>query len=348
MTREHLLQASVIIPVYNGAETLGLCLQALAAQTAEAGSYEVIVIDDGSQDESAVVAERYGVRVIRQARGGAALARNRGAEQARGSILLFTDADCEPERDWIKRMLAPFADPEVVGARGVYRTRQRSAVARFAQAEYEEKYARLARRARVDFVDTYSAAYRREVFWAHGGFDPAFTLDEDQELSYRLARAGHRLVHTPDAVVYHRHAATVGQYARRKARLGRWKVRVHARHPGKGLQDSYTPWSQKAQMALAPLAVGAAAVAVLRRGSWLPAGTLAGLGLLSALPLMVRAARHGWAVALVGPALVLLRAAALDLGLAWGVLSWGPWRNLKRESQTSLPSPRPPDGQHAG
>jgi GT2 family glycosyltransferase len=149
------------------------------------------------------------VTVIHQEHAGAAAARNRGARQARGQVFLFTDADCEPAHDWIEQMLAPLADPEVMGVKGLYRTRQRSAVARFAQAEYEEKYDRQKRVEQIDFVDTYAAAYRRGVFGAHGGFDPEFLLDEDQEFSFRLARAGCKLVFNPAAVVYHQHPGTV-------------------------------------------------------------------------------------------------------------------------------------------
>lgn len=315
------LLASVVVPVWNGADTLGQCLDALASQTAEPDSFEVIVVDDGSSDGSPDVAARKGVTVLRQPHAGAAAARNRGAHRACGQILLFTDADCQPEPDWIVQMLAPFADPEVIGVKGIYRTRQRALVARFAQAEYEEKYGRLARSDRIDFVDTYAAAYRRDVFWAHRGFDPGFLLDEDQEFSFRLARAGHKLVFAPAAVVYHRHMATLWDYARRKLRLGYWKVWVHGRHPSKAFRDSYTPWTQKAQLALLPLVILFGLAALLGLVSWLVPGVLATLVLTSTVPLSIRAARQGWAVMLVTPALALLRALALDLGLALGIIS---------------------------
>ncbi len=321
--------ASVIVPVYNGASTLGACLRALAEQTIPHASYQVIVVDDGSTDGSAAIAAEHGAHLVCQDHAGPAAARNRGALAARGEILVFTDADCEPQPDWIEAMLAPFADPGVAGVKGAYRTRQRSVVARFAQAEYEEKYARLAGRPEIDFVDTYAAGYRRAVFLQAGGFDTGFPTAtvEDQELSYRLAAAGHKLVFAPRAIVYHRHAATAWRYARRKLHLGRWKVRVHTRHPARALRDSYTPWTQKAQLVLVPLAVVVAGAAALtrsrsrRRALWRLAAGLAGLALGSTLPLLAHARRQGWAVALAAPPLALLRAAALDAGLAWGLLS---------------------------
>lgn len=314
------LLATVVVPVHNGETTLGRCLDALANQTIGAEQYEVIVVDDGSSDDSAAVAAGRGVQLFHQAHAGAGAARNRGARQAQADVLLFTDADCEPEADWIARMLSPLADPSVIGVKGIYCTRQQSPVARFAQAEYEEKYDRMARAKQIDFVDTYSAAYRRDVFVAHGGFDPRFVLDEDQELSFRLARAGHRLVFAPDAVVYHLHPATVLSYARRKARLGYWKIQVHGRHPGKAFRDSYTPWTQKFQLALLPLVGLLGLLAVPGWVSWITPGMLAGLGLFSAVPLLIKAAHQGWDVLLIAPALALVRALALDIGLLWGLM----------------------------
>jgi cellulose synthase/poly-beta-1,6-N-acetylglucosamine synthase-like glycosyltransferase len=311
---------SVIVPVYNAAGTLDPCLVALSQQTVGAETYEVIVVDDGSTDGSAAVARKYDVTVLQQPHSGAAAARNRGARQARGQILLFTDADCEPLENWIECMVAPFADPDVAGVKGAYRTCQRSLVARFAQAEYEEKYRRMARMQQIDFVDTYAAAYRRELFRAHGGFDPRFELDEDQEFSFRVANAGHKLVFAPGALVYHRHQDTVWGYARRKLGIGRWKVEVHARHPARALRDAYTPWSQKIQIALVPLTLALAVGAARGRFRWRTAAGAAGLGLASTLPLACTAQHQGWGVALASPFLALLRAVALALGLACGLL----------------------------
>ena len=314
-----LQQASVIVPVFNGAAVLNRCLLALSRQGIDANSYEVIVVDDGSSDRSAEIAGQGDVTVIRQGHRGAAAARNRGAQRAQGQILLFTDADCEPTSNWIECMLEPFSDGAVSGAKGVYRTRQDSLVARFTQAEYEEKYDRLAQADQIDFVDTHAAAYRREMFLESGGFDPDYLLDEDQEFSFRLAEAGHRLVFAPKAVVYHQHATTVWAYARRKMGLGRWKIRVHIRHPAKAIRDSYTPLTQKAQIVLLPLTLGAAVAAVWGGLPWSAAVLAAILGLMSSLPLIVKAGHQGWQIALVAPALILVRALSLGLGLVWGM-----------------------------
>ncbi len=138
---------SVIIPVKDGARTIQDCLRAALDQQGLEAPYEVIVVDDGSQDKTAELAEAMGVCVLRQANAGPAAARNTGAWKASGDILVFTDSDCEPDSLWLKHLTRPFENPDIVGAKGAYRTRQRSAVARFVQQEYEAKYARLSRQA---------------------------------------------------------------------------------------------------------------------------------------------------------------------------------------------------------
>ncbi len=312
------ITVSVVVPVWNGASTLGACLQALGNQTFDPASFEVIVVDDGSQDNSAEVATRCGARLYQQQHAGAAAARNLGAQHAQGNLLLFTDADCEPFPDWMERMVQPFSDPQVAGVKGSYHTRQRALVARFTQAEYMEKYAHMRRQNRIDFVDTYAAAYRRCIFLEQGGFDPTFLLDEDQEFSFRLSQAGFRLVFAPEAWVYHRHPDNTWRYARRKVGIGTWKVRVHLRHPQKAFRDSYTPWTQKAQLLLFPILFAAGAAAVAGWIPWFPFQILFALGLLISLPLMAQAARQGAGVLIISPALIVLRALALDTGLIVG------------------------------
>src|SRR6185437_16896605 len=110
-------------------------------------------------------------------------------------------------------MLAPFDDPETVGVKGAYRTRQKHIVARFVQVEYEDRYRRMAKFSNIDFIDTYSAAFRRDKFLEARGFDTNFPVAcaEDAELSYRMSACGWRMEFAPEAIVYHTHTATVSR-----------------------------------------------------------------------------------------------------------------------------------------
>ena len=311
---------SIIVPVRNGEQTLAGCLAGLLAQTLPRDRYEIIVVNDGSTDHTQTVAGQAGVVCISISPSGPAAARNRGALAARGEWLFFTDADCAPAPDWAERLLAAFADPNVVGAKGAYRTREQGRVPRFVQLEYLSKYERMARLPSIDFIDTYSAAYRRDTFLANGGFDTSFPTAsvEDQEFSFRLARKGYKLVFAPDAIVYHRHDLNLADYVRRKFWIGYWKSFLLRRHPEKMLKDSHTPVSQRLQIAL----LGAAGIALGL--SWLsPAVGMVCLGLsllfaLTTIPFLVFVHKNDSPILLAAPILLVARALALGAGLLVG------------------------------
>ncbi|MBU0703946.1 MAG: glycosyltransferase [Chloroflexi bacterium] len=313
---------SIIVPAYNAEDILENCLIALEAQTLPGEQYEIIVVDDGSSDGSADVARRYDVRLIQQPNAGPAAARNRGAQAARGELLLFTDADCAPAPDWVRRMLAPFRNPEVAGAKGVYRTRQQAVVARFVQLEYESKYARMTHQDHIDFVDTYSAAYRRDIFLANGGFDDRFPTAsvEDQEFSFRLARKGYRLVFAPQAVVYHRHDATPGEYWRRKFGIGYWKALLLRWHPERAVRDSHTPQTLKLQIGLMGLLIALLPLALFCSLAGWVALTVGVLFVLTMAPFLLHTVARDPAVIAAAPFLLLLRALALGTGLLAGFI----------------------------
>lgn len=287
---------SVIVPTYNNADTLHACLDAVLNQTVPPGMYEVIVVDDGSGDATAAAVAAYvgratPVRYIHQRNQGPAAARNRGAREARGDLLLFTDDDCEPTPTWIAEMTKPFRNGgrEVAAVKGAYRTRQTSVIAIFAQKEFESRYRRMLDSDAIDFVDTYSAAFRRSVFLALGGFDTRFPKanNEDVEFSYRMAERGHRMVFNPDAIVYHRHPDTLMRYLKVKFGRAYWRMAVYRLFPEKMKGDSYTPHSLKLQVALALALLATLAAAPFDRRYLWGSGALTAAFLLTCIPFLV-------------------------------------------------------------
>jgi len=315
---------SVIVPAYNAEATLAECLTALAGQRVD-WPLEIILVDDGSTDRTIEVAEEFGgdVKVVRQEHGGAAAARNRGLEEAHGEIILFTDADCEAWPEWAAIMVAGI-EAGADGVKGTYRTKQRSLVARWVQAEYESKYRRMEGLEEIDFIDTYSAGYRREALEAVGGFDPAVVMVEDQELSFRLAEKGYKLRYVPGGVVYHRHVSTVRDYVRRKFRIGYWKVVVMARYPARIVNDSHTPQNVKLQMVLVGLLVGVIPALPFSRVARKSAVGWAGALVATTLPVAVQTAQTDLMVGLLAPAMSILRAVGLAAGTTMGLLRFGP------------------------
>jgi len=280
-----------------------------------------------------------GVHLLTQAHRGPAAARNLGVAHAHGKVVLFTDADCAPLDDWIERLTAPFrlevdegdsagaadaSNHRIAGSKGVYLTQQRELVARFVQLEYETKYDRMARQDEIDFIDTYSAAYRRDVFLENGGFETIFPSAsvEDQEFSFRLARNGYRMVFVPGARVYHwGHARNLVEYWRKKSKIGYWKVLVHRRHPDKLVRDSHTPQSLKAQILLTAIGGACTIGGIFWTALWWAAGVLGLLFLMTTLPFVRKAWRRDIAVAVASPGLLFVRALALGTGFAVGVVA---------------------------
>lgn len=333
---------AVVVPAYNAAGTIAGCVAALRDQHYD-GPVEIIVVDDGSTDATAALARAAGAKVITTPRGRPAAARNAGARAATAPIVCFTDADCAPRPDWLGEISAPFVDPAVIAAKGTYATRQRSLVARFVQLEYEDKYDHLRPQATIDFIDTYSCAYRRDVLLANGGFDERFHYLEDQELSFRLAARGYRMVFRPAAIVEHRHSATLRAYLRKKATIGYWKVQVVRRFPGQAVRDSHTPQVMKAQMALAALLLAGLAAGPVgwalgwAGAAWLlaAAGAAAAAFLLTTLPFVAKTWDKDRSVTLAAPALLFGRAAALGWGTLRGLLSPQPGLGEAPEEQVT-------------
>ncbi|MFN2190312.1 MAG: sugar transferase [Candidatus Promineifilaceae bacterium] len=311
---------SVIIPAHNAAHCIGDCIKAVANQSVDGVLYEIIVVDDGSDDGTVSIAENAGANVLRQPRRWPAAARNLGLEHAKGDIVCFTDADCVPKPDWIEELLKPFSDDEIIGAKGTYATRQKSLTARFVQHEYEDKYDRLKKQSTIDFIDTHSAAYRKEILLANDGFDARFNYLEDQELSFRLSARGYKMLFQPNATVYHLHSSTLGQYVRKKARIGYWKAQVVRRFPDRGLNDSHTPQVMKLQMGL--MALLFLLVILLPVFSWAlyPLAALAAVFAITTAPFVRKSWRKDRVVAISAPLYLAARAAALGMGYAWGTV----------------------------
>ena len=316
-----LLKSSVIVPAFNAEDKLPACLGALRDQSMHGKDYELILVDDGSSDDTSKIARQFNVKYIYQSNRGPAAARNRGAYEAKGEIILFTDADCIPDRNWIHEMVLPFEDPEVVGVKGAYKTRQTQLTARFVQAEFEDRYDLLQRQASIDMIDTYSAAFKKDIFQEMGGFDESFPVanNEDTEFSYRLAAAGHKLVFNPRAFVYHTHSDTLGKYLKLKFGRGYWRMVVYRRYPDKAVKDSYTPGIIKIQTLLMALALS------LFFLSWVVPGLLY-LGLLfcffivlSSFPFSLKVFRKDRVVGLISPGFVFLRALVFSVGSLLGI-----------------------------
>jgi cellulose synthase/poly-beta-1,6-N-acetylglucosamine synthase-like glycosyltransferase len=193
---------SVIVPNLH-TPSVGQTVRALEQQDYDHSQFEVIVV---GMDKFGLVQESGMVHFNRSERPlSSAQARNRGARQARGEVLAFTDADCLPHPDWLAALAERFTDPEVtVVGGGVAFDRHNYWT--FADNlsmfyDYLAEHPPGVRRQ----LPSLNLAIRREVFEAVGGFDERYPRPsgEDADLTIRLRKRGHRLYFEPRAVVTH-------------------------------------------------------------------------------------------------------------------------------------------------
>ena len=188
---------SIVIASYNYGRFLPEAIASALGQTWP--SIEVIVVDDGSRDDSVAVARQHPVRLIAQDNRGVARARNRGASEARGELVVFLDADDVLEATFVERCSHALhrSGPEVAYA---YAQMRKFGLedALFPSRPFD---------GRALFEGNYipvTTLLRRDVFLASGGFDPAWPAHEDHELWARLYALGHQGVYVPEPLLRYR------------------------------------------------------------------------------------------------------------------------------------------------
>jgi glycosyltransferase involved in cell wall biosynthesis len=213
---------SVVIPVHNGGQDFERCL--LRLRDSDRTDYELVVVDDGSTDSSAALAERFGAIVVRNpTRNGPAQARNTGARAATAPLVFFLDADVAVHRDTLSKVVARFeADPGLSALFGSYDdqptapgvvSQYRNLLHHYVHQQGE--FVADARPARTFW--TGCGAIRKQAFLDFGGFDPKLydrPAIEDIELGYRLTDAGCRVLLARDVLATHMKRWTLASVVR--------------------------------------------------------------------------------------------------------------------------------------
>jgi glycosyltransferase involved in cell wall biosynthesis len=308
---------SFVIPVHNGLRWLPGVLAAVDAQRDDR-PFEIIAVDDGSTDGSRRWlrdrAEQGFLTVIDGPGLGAAAAVNVGICRASHPIICQVDQDVIVQPGWLQRLLDALVDPDVAAAQGRYVAAPDAGFwGRVMGRDLEWRYSRLKNGA-TDHVCTGNTAYRASALHAVGLLDESLGYGYDNDLSYRLCAAGHRLVYCGDAVSVHLWRDTAAGYLRQQFGVGYGRLDVVRKHPRKVRGDTV---SDTVMMAHAPLTL--VACALLAAGMLTP-----GLFILAALAVertlvgvaAWRLTRDSWALAF--PFVHLARNAAW----AWAIVLW--------------------------
>ena len=231
---------SIVIPTYNRPQQLTACLHACARLDYPRDRFEVIVVDDGGATPlDGVVAQFHGqltLRLLRQVNKGPSAARNRGAAEARGDILAFTDDDCLPTEAWLQALAAKCAAAPgcAVGGRTLNALPHNPySTASQLLASYVLTYYNAAPES-ARFFPSNNLAFPTERFRAIGGFDETFLTAEDRELCDRWLHLGYRLVCVEEAVAYHAHTLNLRTFLRQHLRYGQGAFNFHVLRAHRG------------------------------------------------------------------------------------------------------------------
>ncbi|GAB4317898.1 MAG: hypothetical protein Kow0059_11040 [Candidatus Sumerlaeia bacterium] len=243
------LRVSVIVPVFNAARTLARCLERLSRMDFPAAGREIVLVDNGSSDESPALCRQFaqrtaGVRLVQCVQPGPAAARNAGARAAAGRWLAFTDSDCFVQRAWLTWLIRGAERAEAaangrwtaVGGRiGVWGARRAALFSWYERRRFlnQEKFLREPRPGFRPFFATANLAVRRVVFERLGGFDSALLAGEDADLCWRLQDAGGLLAWEPRAVVWHRFSGRPADLFSAAAKYGAGVRQLQQKYPGR-------------------------------------------------------------------------------------------------------------------
>lgn len=219
---------SVIVPTFGRPEQLAGCLDALAGLDDSAGSYEVIVVDDGGEPAAAPVVESaaddLAVRVVNSPHQGPSAARNRGIEIASGRFLCFTDDDCRPGPDWLRQLGTELQGHPGAAAGGRMVNGRADNIYSEASQAHSDAIVRLYQGEGPEppFVTSNNLAFPAEGLREVGGFDPKMPYGaEDRELCARWLATGRELYAARRAVVEHHHDLNLGRFLKQQFKLGR-------------------------------------------------------------------------------------------------------------------------------
>lgn len=230
---------SVIIPVKNRSEDIRNCLRSLLSLDYPADRWEVIVIDDGSTDDTRKVIDSFPVNSVclGQAQGASAC-RNRGVKEARGELIAFIDSDCLADPNWLKE-LVPYFHHEHIGIVGGYvaSPHTKSLVGRYESVNSALNMGPRSLRGMNDsstfYVPTCNLIVRKKAFVEVGGFAEELKVGEDVDLCWRLRKHGWLLLYLPQGKVIHKHRSSLSRMLKRRYDYGTSEAILYSRHRDK-------------------------------------------------------------------------------------------------------------------
>lgn len=238
---EFICEVSVIVPTYNRCDSLRRLLESLRRQTLSPARFQVIVVSDGSTDDTVKMVREMkasfpNLDVLDLANRGPAAARNSGANAACGRCLAFTDDDCVASQGWLEQLLLTFQRTGAVAVQGKTTTDRSACTPLTHQMEVARPW--------LSAIPTCNAAYLKSIYDKVGGFDESFkhAHNEDADLAWRVEEYG-RVVYSPDVHIIHPPRSDSFFRMARKVRIFEYDFLLFNKQPDKYKKYiSPSPW----------------------------------------------------------------------------------------------------------
>ena len=313
---------SVVVPAYNCQKTIASCINAILKQSLP--PQEVIVVDDGSQDQSARLIQDFkNVKYVYQPNAGPAAARNTGAFLASGDVVFFTDSDCVPDENWLARAIEGFVEKDVVAVAGSYGiVNQKSLLARVIHQEILFRHHQLMPKFPKAF-GSYNVGIKKNVFKEVRGFSTAyrFASGEDNDLSYKIIQSGGKILFNSASLVNHFHTEKPGRYLKEQFRHGFWRAKLYFDHAHMMKGDDYTFWKDIIEVPLVLVFIFSTVAAIFMPifiiGSWVSGGFLIVLQIFFSLLILKKNNEQ-----IFGAGIFFLRSFARTSGFSTGLITF--------------------------
>jgi len=234
---------SVVVCSYNGARTIRDCLDGL--QRLSYPNFEVIVVNDGSRDDTPAIAREYPVTLISTENRGLSNARNTGAEAATGEIVAYIDDDAYPDPHWLSYLAHTFMTTTyaAVGGPNIAPPGDGPIAECVAHSPGGPVHVLLNDRD-AEHIPGCNMAFRRAALLAIGGFDPRFrTAGDDVDVCWRIQEQGWKIGFHPAAMVWHHRRNSLRMYWRQQKGYGRAEALLEAKWPEKYNSAGHVTWS---------------------------------------------------------------------------------------------------------